>query len=404
MRQRSLGLHRPTAVAAVAMALVSILAVPVLAQSPSPSATPEAAPPSELTVSTTYPSIEVDPGGEASFPLSVTSPTSERVALEVTTVPEGFTATVRGGGSIVAAVTTTGTAESPELELSVQVPEGTPPGTSQVVLTATGESGAAELSVDLVVADVSEGTVSLTTDTPGLRGDTESPFTFNLTLTNDTSAEQAFTLEGAGPEGWTIEVTPSGETQAVSAIVPAGDDERITATITPPRFADATQYPFVVRAVAQETGLSAETPLIVEITGSYAMELTTPDERLNAQVTAGGTTALPLLLVNTGTAPLTEVTLAATPPRDWNVTFDQETVPVIEVGQSVTVNAQIAPVGNAVAGDYQLTIRASNDQINESVQIRTTVETSSIWWIVGIALIAIVLIGLFLVFRRYGRR
>jgi uncharacterized membrane protein len=354
-------------------------------------------------VSTTYPSIEVDPGGEASFPLSVTSPTSEVVTLTAT-APEGFTATIRGGGSIVGSVTTTGTSESPELELSVRVPEGTAPGSSEVALTATGESGTAELRVALIVADVSGGDVTLTTDTPGLRGDTETPFTFNLTLTNDTSAEQEFTLEGLGPEGWTVEVTPSSETQAVSAIVPAGDEERITATITPPRFADATQYQFLIRAVAEDAAFTREQPLIVEITGSYAMELTTPDERLNANVTAGGTTTLPILLVNTGTAPLTEVALSATPPRDWNVTFDQETVPVIDVGQSATVNAQIAPVGNAVAGDYQLTIRASNDQINESVTIRTTVETSSIWWIVGIALIAVVLIGLFLVFRRYGRR
>jgi uncharacterized membrane protein len=41
---------------------------------------------------------------------------------------------------------------------------------------------------------------------------------------------------------------------------------------------------------------------------------------------------------------------------------------------------------------------------SETIQLRTTVETSSIWGFVGIALIALVLIGLFLVFRRYGRR
>jgi uncharacterized membrane protein len=142
----------------------------------------------------------------------------------------------------------------------------------------------------------------------------------------------------------------------------------------------------------------------VVITGSYALDLSTSDGRLNATVSSGGSTNLTLQLTNTGTAPLTDVKMTATPPRDWDVTFDQDTVPVIDVNQSVPVTARITPVGNAVAGDYQLTIRAGNDQVNQSTAIRTTVETSSIWWIVGIALIALVLIGLFFVFRRYGRR
>jgi uncharacterized membrane protein len=185
MRQRSLGLIRPTALATIAVALASMLSAPVLAQSPTPSEVPQA-PPSTLTVTTTYPSIEVDPGGEATFPLSVISPTAERVDLAVTTLPEGFTSTIRGGGAIVASVTTTGTAESPELELRIEVPEATPPGTYQTVITATAASGSVEVPVDLVVADISGGRVDLTTDFDTLEGTTDADTAFDLTLTNDT--------------------------------------------------------------------------------------------------------------------------------------------------------------------------------------------------------------------------
>ena len=66
------------------------------------------APPAQLTVSTTYPSITVDPGGTAKFPLQVTSPVVERVDLTVTGAPDGYTTTLKGGGLIVGSVTTTG--------------------------------------------------------------------------------------------------------------------------------------------------------------------------------------------------------------------------------------------------------------------------------------------------------
>ena len=66
----------------------------------------------------------------------------------------------------------------------------------------------------------------------------------------------------------------------------------------------------------------------------------------------------------------------------------------------------ITPANGAIAGDYIVTLSARADQVTapQTIQLRTTVETSSIWGIVGIALIVLVLIGLFLVFRRYGRR
>jgi uncharacterized membrane protein len=98
------------------------------------------------------------------------------------------------------------------------------------------------------------------------------------------------------------------------------------------------------------------------------------------------------------------VKLSATPPSNWTVEWDTETIPTIAVNDQATVTAFITPAGGAVAGDYVITMRASTEDADGSIQVRTTVETSSIWGFVGLALIAIILVGLFLVFRRYGRR
>jgi uncharacterized membrane protein len=66
--------------------------------------------------------------------------------------------------------------------------------------------------------------------------------------------------------------------------------------------------------------------------------------------------------------------------------------------------AHIVPSGDAIAGDYIVKVRASNDLANGEVDLRVTVETSLLWGIIGIGLIVLVIVGLGYVFRRYGRR
>ena len=86
------------------------------------------------------------------------------------------------------------------------------------------------------------------------------------------------------------------------------------------------------------------------------------------------------------------------------MTFEPEEVPTVPAGETVDIIATITPAGNAVAGDYVVTIDASSEDADDEIAVRTTVETSTIWGVVGIALIGLVLLGLAIVFRRYGRR
>jgi uncharacterized membrane protein len=284
----------------------------------------------------------------------------------------------------------------------VAVPETATPGTYQVVVDATSAADSAQLTVDLIVTDTSGGSVSMTTDFPALKGDSSKTFQFNLRLSNDTSQEQTFALSGTGPDGWTVDVVPTGQDQAATAVVASGARQNIRVTVDPPQFADAGQHPIVVTADAGDN--KAETPLLVELTGSFAMTFSTPDGRLNTTATAGNGTTFPVVVTNTGTAPLVAVKLSGTAPTGWKVEFDTDTIDQIPVGGQATANAVITPSGNAVAGDYVVTLSARNDDVNQSMQVRTTVETSSMFGYIAIGLIVLVVIGLFLVFRRYGRR
>jgi uncharacterized membrane protein len=102
---------------------------------------------------------------------------------------------------------------------------------------------------------------------------------------------------------------------------------------------------------------------------------------------------------------VTNVKLTSTPPSGWKVTFDPASVDSLASNETKNITAHIVPSGDAVAGDYVVTLKAAGDQsTSSSVDIRFTVETSFVWAIIGIALIVAVVAGLWWVFQRYGRR
>jgi uncharacterized repeat protein (TIGR01451 family) len=366
-------------------------------------ATPVLAAPPEIT--TPYPAVAVAPGDSTTFPLVVRPDAPEQVTLAVEDVPEGWTATIRGGGFTVDAVYAD-PAEPPEVELEVEVPADAAAETTTLNVTAVAGGESASLPIQIrVSADAGTG-ATLETEVPALRGAASDTFDFDLTLNNDTAREARFTLEAVGGEGtedWTIDIYPSAEQQASNAVVEAGGTETITVHVDPPDTAAAGAYAIAARATAGEEQATAE--LGLEITGNYGMELTTADGRLNATAQAGGSSELRLRVTNTGSAPLTNLTFSATPPSGWEVTFAPESVPQLAPGGEPTeVVATINASGSAIAGDYQLTVNANSDNADQTIEVRTTVETSPVWGFVGIALIVAVGAGLVWVFRQYGRR
>ena len=98
-------------------------------------------------------------------------------------------------------------------------------------------------------------------------------------------------------------------------------------------------------------------------------------------------------------------TFTADKPEGWTVTFKPEKVDSLGAGQTQQEDVVITPPeGKTIAGDYVITLHASNDKVNQSMQVRVTVLTPSIWGWVGIIIIVVVIAGLAVLFMRLGRR
>jgi uncharacterized membrane protein len=340
-----------------------------------------------VTMTTPYPSIEVAPGAKVSLKIAVSTVDAGRVDLSLDGVPADWTATLRGGGFLINGVQTDGSAAT-EVTLDVTV-------------RGSSDGSTSSLPVDVRVTPNAAGNVELTTNVESLKGSTDASFKFTLTLRNDTPDDLPFGVTGTGPAGWTVDAKITSQAQAASVIVAAGSTTSIEVDVKAPEDAAADIYPVSVDATSGDK--TAHADLSVEIVGSYQLSLTTPDGRLSANASAGSLTDLTVTVQNDGSGDVPDVALSATAPTGWKVEFEPATVSVPAGGTAQAI-AHLTPSGNAIAGDYNVSLRASSELDNATAEMRITIETSLLWGVVGIGLIALVLAGLWYTFRRYGRR
>lgn len=359
-----------------------------------------------LTVTTPYPAISVAPGSSASFDLTITSPSEGTAALSVSGAPQGWSASLHGGGFVVSGVTVS-SGKPGTARLDVKVPADTAVTAGRLTVTARLAGQEATLPITVSVDAQVAGDITLTTSSPTLTGANDANFSFDLTLNNGSAQDQTVSATAQGPAGWTIE-TKLSQANAASTVVKAGSSTTITVSATPPSDAPAGRTEIQVTATAGDKTIPAT--LGIEITGSFKLSVSTPNQLVSARGPAGSATTQQVIVKNDGTGPLTNVKMTSTQPTKWTVTFDQDTIAQIAPNDQATVTATITPTGDAVTGDYQLTISAAAAGENGAnaakgdLNMTFTVETSLIWLLAGIALIVAIVGGLFYVFRTYGRR
>ena len=365
----------------------------------------------KVTFSTDYPGVTIKPGGTSTFTLYITNTGSEETTVELSAedLPEGWEGSFQGSSNEVSMVHVGAyqkKEDSPSLSYSLTVPEDTKEDIYTISLNAKGgdvdESLALTVKVDAEEKKIGAGEFS--TDYAQQEGDSGTKFSYTTTLTNNSGENMTYSLSAEGaPEGWTVTFTPSDTTTATSSVpVDAGASSTIKAAIVPAQNVTAGEYPITL--VAACAGETLELPVTVKITGTYSLTATTPTGKLSTSAYAGETKDVALSIQNTGNIDLTAVSLKAQASTDWEITFDQDTINEIPAGGSAEVTAHITPAKDAILGDYLTIITASNDAVSSDCALRISVQNHTSWGIAAVAVIAVLVLGLVLIIRRFGRR
>lgn len=356
----------------------------------------------QLSIFTQYPSQIIGFGEVVTMPLKLRSGTAQTVKLAVSNLPEGWSASFKGGSRIVDAVYIDGVNDA-QVDLRLEPLPESAAGTYEFKVTATGETGRAELNLTFTIKEKLPPNLLLTIDgLPTKRGAPSATFTFSTNLKNEGGEDLLVVLSATQPQN--IQVTIQSAGQEVTELqLAANESKTLTIKADPLVNLEAGKYPFVVQATAGD--IKTELELAVEVVGEGSLSLSAPDGRLSGQAYAGQENPLKIELRNTGTAPLRGIELTSSEPSGWSISFDQAQIAEIPAGQTVEVTVRIKPPEKAVAGDYMVTINARPvDTKMASAQFRITVRTSTLWGVVGIGLIALSVAVVGGAVFRFGRR
>jgi len=381
------------------LSLVLLAAVPV-----APAGAQENPPIKGLFLLTDYPAVTVRPGTTSSVNLRIQNYAlpPERLALSVTGVPQGWTATLLGGGQPVAAAMATAN-QSTSLQLRLEVPANAAMGTQTITVSAKGASTEVTLPIAVTLAKDLPAKLTLEPQLPSLRGTAKSNFEYQLNVKNDSGRNLVVSLAAQAPQNYEASFTEQYGSQELSSIpVEAGQSKTVKLKVRPPSTVGAGRYPVAVKASAEDA--TAEANVALEISGAPKLTLSGRDGIVSGRAEAGKEATIPLIVTNTGTAAADEVELTSTAPNGWKIVFEPKSVDRIAPGANKEVQVLVTPPEKAIAGDYAPTFNVAARGENASTQFRIAVATSTMWGIVGAGIIAIALLIMVGAVARFGRR
>lgn len=380
------------------VALLSLLVIPPAALAIGPG--------DEVVISTPYPWVVAEKGKAVTFSLEINNrgKSYQELDLQVADGPANWKPIFKDRGYTIRKVIVP-PEKSQTLDFQAEPPADAKASDYAFSVKALATNGAtvSDLQLKVSLADKVSAGLKLSTQYPNLRGQAGSTFSFKVDMKNDAGEDRPVNLSANAPQGWEVTFKPAFDSKQVSTIrMKAGDSQGVDIDVAAPQKVEAGEYSINFQASAGTD--RDEMPLKVVVLGNYRMSLDTASGQLNTKATVDQASSVTLVLKNAGASTLQNITLSASKPDGWDVTFNPEKIDSLPPEQSRQVTASIKPGARALAGDYMVRVSTSAGQASDNKDLRVTVETPTTWGWAGIAVIVVVLGGLGLMFARLSRR
>jgi len=285
------------------------------------------------------------------------------------------------------------------------------------VLLAAEEDEATEEEEEVIPDPVPEA-LEFDTVYPEIQAELGSAYEFTFKVTYDMGDEpfgleedvtdKIFDIIVEYPEGWFAAATPAyqKETEITAVKLKNATEENLRVVAVPLIDMDPGEFDIkvTIKSSVEDDPLEGSVEFKAIITSTYQMDLKTKTGRLSTDVTSGKDNHYKLIIKNNGSASIENIALTSSEPDGWKITFDIDEIEVLEAGEDIEIDANISPADKAIAGDYIVNFSANSDNAEDDIELRITVETPTIWGIIGIAVIVIVIVGVAFIFARLGRR
>src|SRR5262249_31140846 len=239
----------------------------------------------------------------------------ERLDLSVSGVPNGWTATLLGGGQPIAAAMAA-TNGSASLQLRLDVPANAPMGTQTLTIAAKGQGNEVSLPIAVTRAKDLPAKLTVQPQLPELRGTAKSSFDYQISIKNDSGKRLVVALAADSPRNFETSFTENYGSQELNAVpIDAGQSKDVKLKVRPPNNIGAGRFQVTMRAAAEDVKAAHE--MTIQITGRPKLDITGRDGSVSARAEAGKETTIPVLITNSGTAPADQIELSGSGPAGW---------------------------------------------------------------------------------------
>ena len=256
-------------------------------------------------------------------------------------------------------------------------------------------------TTNIIHAQQSDGESMFTSDLINIEATVDKVFRYSTSLQNSSSQDRIYDLTAKLPEGWNSVFRARGK-QITSIKVEAGSKETINVELYPSYRAKPSKYD--IRIMAHNGKGPLQLDLEAVVSGAYAMEITTPTERLSDEVTEGNQKEIPLVVRNIASLTLKDIEISANTPPQWNAVLEPAKIEELAPGETKNIVATLKVPDKTIVGDYVTTFTAKNANTKDEAVFRMTVVTSLLSGWIGILVILIAIALVYNLIRKYGRR
>ncbi len=382
--------------------LMTLVTFPIVAQDAQQTPSTQG----QLMLTTPYPAQSVEVGETVNLPLKVRVDglPAKIVNLTMAQAPDGWSSSFIGDGQAVQAVYTEPDAPG-SVSLKLEPSNDIQPGTYEFTVAAQARRSdqSAQLPITLRVEEQLPPQLSLDVELPTLQGTPNGSITYQATLQNEGDRNLTVNLSADTPEKFEVTFKTRFQGNEVTSLpVSAGGSKDLDIEVSVPKGISAGEYQIGIQAKAE--GVEETQILNANIQGEPSLSVAAAEGPVSTNATIGQPTSINVVVRNRGSAPAEEISLSASSPSGWNVEFQPASVGSIQPGNETQVTARITPSDDTIAGDYFVTLSADASGASASNEWRVTAQTSTMWGVVGLALIAVALGVVGLVVVRFGRR
>ena len=280
-----------------------------------------------------YPGVEVPLEEDVSMDIIFHNKgkSDENVQIWISEKPDGWKAKIKTYRFTVTGVHVPA-GEDKSLTFEAQPDKGLQPGEYKFRIEAKTPDGKFEMDQDILVtvagakeeAEEDRG-VKLTTSYPVIRGPSDATFEFSVDVNSKLDKDAVFDLFAQGPKDWDINFKPAYETKYISSVRLKGNqNQSIAVEVKPAMAAEAGEYPINIRVSSGDA--KGEAQLAVILTGTYGLEVGTPDGLLSLDARQGKPANMSFYVKNSGSAANHDIKFMSFKPENWKVEFKPEKI------------------------------------------------------------------------------